>query len=519
MLGILSGAAPLIVDVRRTGSGPLHRDAEMVRSRSGRTNQLVRPLKGGVAVRRHVAHDRFGWAECGTGIGGGLGANRPAVAGRVRVVLALVVIATGLVTISAATSAHAAFDIAIGKVRPLHNGSLCFDLPNPSGTWPPSPPLPPTGTQVVVHVCHGNTNQLFQAEHMTHGVYRIRSTWSLQCLAIQSHVANDQAIFVEPCRAPQANDMRQGWVLIKQGDSAMQLRPAIPVNAYYDQEHNVSTCADVGGSGGAGTPVWQHSCGISSVGQTNQAFYFDVMPSIESGDAHDGQLTNVASVPWAEGKLLLHDPGPGGDKACSAASVKSFSGFPDLLITARHCWEDAPDPDEIWFWAGYDDRASPQLKGYFHVDGVISVAQFPPQGGEQDVVFMRLGGMYNPNGTWNGALLHTVVGYNDIHFSPPPAGKVYTYGYPRNLGLAKGPIACANPWSSGSSGFFRVDCEGSKVGSGSPWMRWNVAPDIRAVTSGFGTQDFSSTGGTVRVPNIQNSPWLNAGASAKWLLT
>lgn len=423
-------------------------------------------------------------------------------------VLAFLLIVQVGVGLGAIPAAHAA-NISIGQVRPLHNMSLCLDVPNPSGIWP-STSYPASGTGVSIYSCTGRPNQSWYVEELNHEMYRVRSNWSNQCLALASEsAANNIQLVISTCGAPSSTFMRQTFAIVHRspvGTGApadVEFRPGV----IYPSS-GLSFCMEVPNSNGAGSPIGTWRCPDGGFLQSNQGWRIDSAPSAESNSAHDGEISAaVDTYPSQIGQLWNSN----GARICSAASVVG-NVTAAIVVTARHCVED--QSANLWFGAKYDVRRPDIVTGWFHIDAYFLV---PIGTGStyQDVAFLRPGGMYNPNWSWNGSTLNSAVGRFGIGFTPSANGDVlYSYGYPANVVDQRAPAACANSGSVLGNNF-ELDCQSTGGSSGSPWLQWQTTT-VRAVTHAI--YEFlapAAPGGSIRVIR-QTTPFFNSVATSVW---
>jgi hypothetical protein len=389
----------------------------------------------------------------------------------------------------------------IGRIRPMHNQNLCLDLPNPSGVWNPAPPIPPSGTKVAVHACHGNPNQQWKVVELAKEVVQVRSVWSNQCLEIPSDSqANGLEYRVATCATPSTSVQRQTFAVIQNGtltstSGKVQLRSNIAGSG------GLKACMEVPASGGAGTQVKQYTCDATSVGQTNQLWRFDTFYASELNSAHDGQVAPVNSSPNTVGMFTRN-----GSQACSGTSVVGASR-PGVVVTAAHCVEAYQTSGDVWFYPGRDDRRTPKWVGAFHVDQIHLVPG-------RDQAILITGGMYNPDWSWNGKSLSAAVGQQPLRFSAIGQNIVtYTYGYPDNIGNRIQPVACANPTET--SQMNKVTCQGTQGISGSGWRQWGTQ-EVHAVSASTVWTTYSTLiGGTTRVNDIQIDNF-TPGTQTQW---
>lgn len=413
-----------------------------------------------------------------------------------------------------------------GTLRPTHNTSLCLDAPNPSGVWP-STSYPSNGTALSVYSCHGNPNQDWTAERITNELYRIRSSWSNQCLEIAPSGGNDSltvglGLTVRTCVLPASNYRRQTFVLTRIGtpsNNRYQIRPAIS-NPYPDNSGAIN-CLDVVGSGGSGSTVVQYRCD-SSVGQSNQVWQFEFAPEWTGGSG-DGERPNAGSSSSRTGAFREME---GIDPFCSGGAINGYSGNPDFVLSVAHCFVLLTDSSgnitsPFNYRRRYDTRVSPPCQGTHYVDRVyyaLGSTSLP-----QDTAFVRTGGSYScANGAWVGQRVNAGGQFTFKHGNLVTGDWMYSTGYPSAFtGNGKVPFSCANPVRSLTLTYeFQLDCEGGGGISGSVWARWGTLDAYAAsnrVNLQFGQYWCDTPGCTyVTIPIIQQHYWHTFDTKTRW---
>jgi hypothetical protein len=355
---------------------------------------------------------------------------------------------------------------SVGRVRAGNGSTMCFDLPNPTGVWP-STNFPAPGTSILIYVCHGNPNQQFTMIQAGDQVYQLKSAWSGQCV----NASPNGSVTVQSC----VNTNRQQlFTVIASGSGTYEFRAlesdfAFPTNV---------KCLDVQGGGGSppnATPIINFPCHANSyITAPNQTFFLDANPGTGPVGRylapHDPRRGRI-SISYSDGTTGI----------CSGTVVAAPNK--SIVATAKHCVVKTSNGATMvsgWFIPGYDLNINPpNYQGHFHLDTYVV--------GSTDTAFIRVGGKYNSNWSWNGALVENAVGsFAPAFVGSATAGEsVRITGHPSNNGATQMAFTCEGVLTFtviNSVSSYSRRCNGGPGISGSGWI---IAGLWRAATSGI----------------------------------
>jgi hypothetical protein len=234
-------------------------------------------------------------------------------------------------------------------------------------------------------------------------------------------------------------------------------------------------CIDVQGGGGSppnATPIINFPCHPNSyLTAPNQTFFLDANP----GTGPVGRY--FAPHDPRRGRLLIsHSDGT--TSFCSGTVVAAPNK--STVATAKHCVKKGNGATMTggWFVPGYDMNINPPYyQGFYGLDAYAA--------GSTDTAFIKVGGKFDSNWSWNGALVENTVG----SFSPAFVGSaiwgesVRLTGNPSNNGATQMAFTCEGGLTftvTNSASPYSRRCNGGPGISGSGWI---IANFWRAATS------------------------------------